>query len=65
MVVAEKSGSSIFHKWSRGQEAGNGKWREDREKEDAEGVLIALKDGRQKQEEETSMEEGGKLSGLI
>lgn len=51
--------------WSQGQEAGNGKRREDRGKEVALGLLKVLKDGRQKKEEETSTEGSSKLIGLI
>lgn len=48
VLVAEKSSFSIFQSWSQGQEAGNGKWREDREKEVALGLLKVLNYGRQK-----------------
>lgn len=54
---------SIFLSWSQGQEAGNGKRREDRGKEAALGLLKVLKDGSQKKE--TRTKGGSKLIGLI
>ncbi len=56
---------SIFQSWSQGQEAGNGKRREDRGKEVAVGLLKVLKYGRHNTEEETSTKGGTKLIGLI
>lgn len=54
---------SIFQSWSQGQEAGNGKRREDRGNEPALGLLKVLKDGSQKKE--TRTKGGSKLIGLI